>query len=99
MDRSAAAETEQEALRFPDLHPRIEVARGNPATVLREHAEAGGYDVVVIGSKGAGRHLFGSAARDLASASPIPVLLVSATRPLAEWSNTPSNGLSGTQRD
>ena len=80
MDRTAAAETEREARRVPDLQPRIEVARGDPATVLREHAEAGGYDVLVIGTKGAGRHLFGSAARDLASASPIPILMVSGTR-------------------
>ena len=83
-DRSAAAETKREALRFPDLRPRIEVTRGNPATLLREHAESGRYDVLVIGSRGAGRHLFGSAARDLSSSSPVPVLIVSAARPLSK---------------
>ncbi len=77
-DEDAAQEIEREAARLPAIHPRIEVARGDPATLLREHASSGAYDVLVIGSEGAGRHLFGSAARELASASPIPVLLVSA---------------------
>ncbi|MGZ8763568.1 MAG: universal stress protein [Acidimicrobiia bacterium] len=93
-DGDAAASIEREAARFPALHPRIEVARGNPATVLRELAASGSYDVLVIGSQGAGRHLFGSAARELGAASPIPVLLVS-TVPSSGGPGTVASSASG----
>ena len=83
-DHAAAAEIEREAQRIPEVHPRTEVTRGNPATLLREHARSGVYDLLVVGSKGTGRHLFGSAARDLSSWSPVPVLIVSAARQLSE---------------
>lgn len=88
-DRTAAAELEREALRVKEAHPRTEVARGNPATLLREHARSEAYDLLVIGSKGAGRHVFGSAARELASASPIPVLVVGAPAPATGTSAAP----------
>jgi nucleotide-binding universal stress UspA family protein len=78
-DRDALAAIREEAERHPDLQPDLEVRRGHPAAVIAELAARGDYDLVVIGTRGAGRHLFGSAARELATASPVPVLLLTGT--------------------
>jgi nucleotide-binding universal stress UspA family protein len=85
--RDAAAAVEEEAARYPQLTPRVEVVRGHPAAVLAARAVEGDYDVLVVGTRGAGRHLFGSAARELAAGSPVPVFLVGAAQPTA---STPS---------
>jgi nucleotide-binding universal stress UspA family protein len=75
-DREALTAIRTEADRYPDLGPDVEVRRGHPATVIADVAEQGGYGLVVIGTQGAGRHAYGSAARELATASRVPVLLV-----------------------
>ena len=51
------------------------VVHGHPAQALAEEAKAGGFDLIAIGEKGQGRHLFGSAVRELVEASPVPVLV------------------------
>jgi nucleotide-binding universal stress UspA family protein len=76
-DRRAAHAVETEAARYTDLEPGVEVRGGHPATVLASAARDGDYDLVVIGSRGSGPHPFGSTARELATSSPVPVLLVS----------------------
>jgi nucleotide-binding universal stress UspA family protein len=78
-DREALAAIREEAERHPELRPDLEVRRGHPAAVIAELAARDHYDLVVIGTRGAGRHLFGSAARELATASPVPVLLLTGT--------------------
>lgn len=82
-NREAVASVEHEAARYAELAPGIEVVRGHPATVLGARAVEGRYDVLVVGTRGAGRHLLGSTARELAAASPVPVFLVGASQPAA----------------
>ena len=82
-NREAVQSVENEAGRYPELAPGIEVVRGHPATVLGARAVEGDYDVLVIGTRGTGRHFLGSVARELATASPVPVFLVSAPEPAA----------------
>jgi nucleotide-binding universal stress UspA family protein len=78
VEREAKESIAAEAARYARLRPGTEVVRGRPADVLAARALEGGYDVLVVGTRGAGRHLFGSTARELASTSPIPVLLFGA---------------------
>jgi len=60
--------------------PGLEIVRGRPADALKAEAAAGGYELLVIGTRGSGHaHLFGSAASSLARSSKVPVLLVGAT--------------------
>jgi nucleotide-binding universal stress UspA family protein len=55
------------------------ILRGKPALELRRFATSGAYDVLAIGTRGAGRAraLLGSAASELARGSSVPVLLFS----------------------
>ena len=57
---------------------RLEVLHGRPATALLEHTAEGGYDLLVVGARGAGlgTALLGSTARELAGTSKVPVLIV-----------------------
>jgi nucleotide-binding universal stress UspA family protein len=81
-DRDALAAIRKEADRYADLRPDVEVRRGHPAGVIAALAEQDDYDLVVVGTRGAGHHFFGSAARELATASRVPVLLTAdASRP------------------
>ncbi len=77
-ERAATEAITAEADRYAYLHPGTEVVRGRPADVLAALAVDGGYDVLVVGTRGSGRHLFGSTARELASSSSVPVLLLAA---------------------
>jgi nucleotide-binding universal stress UspA family protein len=76
-DRRAVAETTSDARRFAALEPGVEVLRGHPASVLAAEARLGGYSLVVLGTRGHGRHLYGSTARELASSCTVPVLITS----------------------
>ena len=60
--------------------PRLEILHGRPSEALLERATEDGYEILVIGTRGAGasRALLGSAAADLARAGKIPVLLAGA---------------------
>ena len=75
----------------PDLAAEEYVVPGRPADTLVRLAAEGGYDLLVVGSRGRGLspRLFGSVARELAGSSPVPVLIggqghaASMTTPLA----------------
>ena len=76
-ERDAVTALDREATRLGWLAPGLEVVHGHASQALTEATIAGGYDLLVIGTKGAGRaHLFGSAASELARNSKVPVLLV-----------------------
>jgi len=57
--------------------PELELLHGRPGPALLEHAAVGGYDVLVIGSRGAGasKAFLGSTAVDIAESAKIPVIL------------------------
>jgi nucleotide-binding universal stress UspA family protein len=78
-ERTAKAELERVAASL-GCRPRLEILRGRPSEVLLERAAVDGYDLLVIGTRGAGasRAILGSAAGDLARASKVPVLLLGA---------------------
>jgi nucleotide-binding universal stress UspA family protein len=91
---SAAAALEAEAADHPRLAAALEIVRGHPATALAAAALEGGYDLLVIGATGAGRaHLFGSAAKELAHHSTVPVLLAGQPATTA-----PSDGSAAVER-
>lgn len=54
---------------------------GRPATALRAHAEEGGFDLVVIGSRGRGlsKRLLGSCASDMTDRPTVPIMLMPST--------------------
>lgn len=73
---------ERVAGRLSGWAPSLEIVRGHPATALAAAAAEGDFDVLVVGTTGHGRaHPFGSAAKELAHTSCVPVLL--AGRPVA----------------
>lgn len=53
----------------------LDVAERLRRSALASYAIDEGYDLLAIGTIGAGAHLFGSAARELAGTSKVPVLL------------------------
>jgi nucleotide-binding universal stress UspA family protein len=75
-ERLARAALEREAKSVGHM-PRLEILHGRPSEALLERAAEDGYDLLVIGTRGAGmsRALLGSAAADIARAGKIPVLL------------------------
>lgn len=58
------------------IEPHLLLLHGHPATALTEQALEDGAAVLAIGTRGAGGHLFGSAASELAKSVRVPVLLV-----------------------
>jgi len=61
--------------------PRLEILHGNPSTALRNYATEGGYELIAVGTRGAGvtKGVLGSAANELAhGGGKVPVLLVGA---------------------
>lgn len=73
----------REALRRLTRHParpepELAILHGHPSTALRQCGIEGGYDLIAIGTRGAGltKAILGSAATELARDSKIPVLLV-----------------------
>lgn len=75
-EQKARAGLEQEAQRLAWRAPGLEIIRGEPATALVTAAAQGGFDLLAVGTTGAGRsHLFGRAARRLAGHSKVPVLV------------------------
>jgi nucleotide-binding universal stress UspA family protein len=60
--------------------PKLELLHGRPAPALLEHAAAGGYDLLVIGTRGVGlsKAFLGSTAVDVAEWAKMPVLLIGA---------------------
>lgn len=64
--------------RTPGRVPALEVVHGHPSAALRACAIDGGYDLIAVGTRGAGitKAILGSAASELARDSKVPVLLV-----------------------
>lgn len=58
----------------------LELLHGQPASALIEYAADGGYELIAVGTRGAGitKAILGSAATQLAEGSTVPVLLVNA---------------------
>jgi nucleotide-binding universal stress UspA family protein len=76
VDRSARARLEELAADLEAFAPTVEIVHGHPATALARAADDGGFDLLAIGTTGHGHaHLFGSAAKELAHRSTVPVLL------------------------
>jgi len=63
--------------------PRLELLHGRPAPVLMERAVDDGYDLLVVGTRGAGasKAFLGSTAVDVAEWARVPVLLMGAAGP------------------
>lgn len=81
LDDAARVALEEAAMELTRHAPRLELVHGHPATALAAAALEGGYDLLVVGTTGTGRaHLFGSAAKELARNSPVPVLLTGQRR-------------------
>ena len=76
-ERTARAALEQQAEAIGG-GPRLELLHGRPAPVLLERAVDDGYDLLVIGTRGAGasKALLGSTAVDVAESAKVPVLLM-----------------------
>ncbi len=66
--------------RTPGRVPVLAILHGHPSAALRESASEGGYDLIAVGTRGAGltKGILGSAASELAADSKVPVLLVGA---------------------
>jgi len=79
-ERLAVAALERQARHMAPLQPSFEVLGGHPSHVLEQLTRDEGYDLLVIGTRGAGRAkaLLGSAASKLARRTDVPVLLVGA---------------------
>ena len=76
VEEQARALLQREAERLAWLAPGLEVVRGDPATALAAAVVVGRFDLLAVGTTGEGRaRLFGSAARQLAGRSKVPVLL------------------------
>lgn len=77
--RTARAELERQGAAV-EAGPELELLHGRPGPVLLQHAAEGGYDLLVIGTRGAGaaKALLGSTAVDVAESAKIPVLLIGA---------------------
>jgi nucleotide-binding universal stress UspA family protein len=58
--------------------PRLEILHGHPSVALAQAAVDDGYDLLAVGTRGAGvtKSILGSAASELARHSKIPVLVV-----------------------
>jgi len=78
--RVVEAEAERHKDTGVDITPHVE--SGDPASVLVETAEAGGYDLLVVGNKGmtgAARFFLGSVPNKVSHHSPIALLIVRTT--------------------
>ena len=80
-DLATAAAEVNERLRPLGASAGTVVLHGRPADALRARAEAGGYDVIAVGSHGHGAStaLLGSVAASLVDDSPVPLLVAGRT--------------------
>ena len=75
--RTARAALEEQGETVPG-GPQLELLHGRAADALLERAVEGGYDLLVIGTRGSGgsHAILGSTAVDVAQSSKVPVLLM-----------------------
>lgn len=92
VERTAMVSLERQAGRAGAQTPEFEVLHGRAASSLRRRAAQGGYNLLAVGTRGAGvsKAIFGSAASELASQTTVPVLLVGAAQP-SERRRVPSS--------
>lgn len=78
-ERRAKAMLQEQAERMAG-NPGLDVLEGHPSAALERLAVEGGYDLLVLGTRGTGRSkaLLGSAAEEVAKQTTVPVLLVGA---------------------
>jgi nucleotide-binding universal stress UspA family protein len=76
-ERRAIAALEHQSDRVGGFVPQVEVLHGRPAAALSLRAAEAGYDLLVVGTRGAGfsKAILGSAAVELSHDSKVPVLL------------------------
>jgi nucleotide-binding universal stress UspA family protein len=79
IQRTARSELERQGAAV-QAGPELELLHGRPGAALLRHAAEGGYDLVVIGTRGGGasKALLGSTAVDVAESAKMPVLLMGA---------------------
>jgi nucleotide-binding universal stress UspA family protein len=77
--RAARAELERQGVAVR-AGSELELLHGRPGAALLQHAAEGGYDLLVIGTRGRGvsKALLGSTAVDVAESAKIPVLVMGA---------------------
>jgi nucleotide-binding universal stress UspA family protein len=77
-ERSAAAALESLCATTPETAADFEVLHGRPSEALGRRAAEARYDLLAVGTRGAGlaKTVFGSTASELARASQVPVLMV-----------------------
>ena len=77
-ERDAEKGLSRMASRVPTLPVATEVLHGRPSVALAQRAAGGGFDLLVIGTRGKGltKGLMGSAASELVRDSKVPVLVV-----------------------
>lgn len=77
-EREATDRLRRLARRNPHGAPQLEILHGHPSTALARCAVEDGYQLVAVGTRGAGitKAILGSAASELARDSKVPVLLV-----------------------
>ncbi len=82
-ERVASGELRQLRPRPTGPAPALEVLHGHPSAALSQYAIEGGYELIAVGTRGAGitKAFLGSAASELARDSKIPVLLVGGQSP------------------
>ncbi len=80
IERGAKLELEQSRRAVPnDIEVEERLISGNPGPTIVEEAKSGGFDIIVLGSRGrgaVGSLLLGSVSQYVSQASPIPVLIV-----------------------
>ena len=79
-ERRASSGLRDLAARTAAPAPRLEILHGHPSAALARTAVDDGYDLLAVGTRGAGvtKSILGSAASELARHSKVPVLVVGA---------------------
>ena len=82
LERTAESELRAIGRRTAGHKPELEVLHGRPSAALRQFAADSGFDLMVVGTRGAGlsETVLGSTASELARGSEVPVLIAGGAR-------------------